>query len=645
MCGISGLLKLGGHMSAKRNLLEKMVTKLHHRGPDGYGYYWDEWVGLAHSRLSIIDLEGGDQPIHNEDKSVWVIFNGEIFNYVELRKDLEDAGHIFYTRSDTEVIVHAYEEYGEKFVSCLNGQFAIALWDKKQRKLILVRDRIGIVPLFYYERKGILYFASEVKALLPAMAGHVTLNTTALDQIMTFWAPVSPETVFSDCYEVSPGKMVVISNGKISISRYWDWSFPKDNEYDIRDENELSEQLHDLLVDSTRIRLRSDVPVGAYLSGGLDSSVLVSVIHHYGGVPLRTFSIGFDEESFDETSHQDKLISYLQANHSRVTSKNSDIARDFIKTIWHTESPVLRTAPVPMATLSGLVHEQGYKVVLTGEGADEVLGGYDIFKEAKIRQFWAQNPDSTIRPMLLKRLYPYLDLSQGQAYLQNFFGQALDKPELAYFSHIPRWTTTAKCKEFFSDQLKLSLSKDAMEVIQSTFPENMDYWHPFNRGQYIESKSLMAGYLLCSQGDRMLMSHSVEGRFPYLDHRLIEFANRLHPKHKMRGLNEKFLLKKALGKYIPDGIVRRHKQPYRAPDILAFFGASTPDYVRELLSRDKIKDYGYFSEKKVERLIKKIEMRRAIGQKDSMALVGILSTQVWHYLFIEKNGSDYACAL
>lgn len=643
MCGITGLYNLTSTTPIPHELLEKMIGMLHHRGSDGVGFYKREQVGLAHARLSIIDIEGGNQPVYNEDKTVWVIFNGEIFNYIELRKDLEKKGHVFYTRSDTEVIVHLYEEYGHDFVQYLNGQFAIALWDEKKDKLLLVRDRVGIHPLFYTEKDGRLIFASEIKAILPACNEKPGLNISALDQLMTFWSPVSPNTMFEGVYEVPPGQMMVVHNGKINKHHYWDWKFPVDGVYQAGSEETLAGELHDLLIDATRIRLRSDVPVGAYLSGGLDSSVLVSIIDHYGNVPLRTFSIGFDDNSLDESSYQKELIQHLQTDHSSIRCGYSDVADQFVNAIWHTEAPILRTAPVPMGILSGLVNDQGYKVVLTGEGADEVLGGYDIFKEAKIRQFWAQQPESKIRPLLLKRLYPYLNLSQAQsqAYLQNFFGAGIDQPETSYFSHIPRWTTTAKCKEFFSDNVKQQLANNAIETIAGSFPKAMGKWHTFNRSQYIEAKSLMAGYLLCSQGDRMLMQHSVEGRFPFLDHRVIEFANTLHPKIKMKVLNEKYLLKKAMGKYLPRSIVKRYKQPYRAPDIPAFFNTKVPDYVQELLSENILTRYGYFDAGRVSRLVKKIKAGRAIGYKDNMALVGVLSTQVWHYHFVENYEKNF----
>lgn len=640
MCGIAGIYNFQNGQAIDQRCLESMVQQLHHRGPDGTGIKIFKNVGLAHARLSIIDLITGDQPIYNEDQSVWTVFNGEIFNFVELRESLEKKGHKFTTQSDTEVIVHLYEEYGDDFVNHLNGQFAIALYDSKKERLLLIRDRIGIGPLFYTEYDSKVLFASEIKSLLAASTVPPELNHNALDQIFSFWAPISPETIFKNVFEVSPGQMIIIENGRVTKTQYWDWEFPQDGSYHTGSDDDLAEELKELLIDSTRIRLRSDVPVGAYLSGGLDSSTIVSLIHNYTKNPLRTFSIGFEEGSFDETNHQDALIKKYNTNHSYLKCINSDISDEFVDTIWHTETPVLRTAPVPMKKLSGLVKENNYKVVLTGEGADEILGGYDIFKEAKIRQFWVKNPDSKFRPSLLKRLYPYLDMSQG-AYLKAFFGQGLDKPKHFSFSHLTRWSSTAKCKEFFSEKTKQKISTNAFDEMEKTLPEAFSSWHYFNQAQYIEAKSLMGGYLLCSQGDRMLMTNSIEGRFPFLDHRLIEFANKLHPKTKMRGLNEKFLLKKAMQSDLPDSIAGRHKQPYRAPNIPAFFNENTNAYVKDLLSPEKLAEYGYFDEKKVERLIKKIEKGRAIGNKDNMALVGILSTQVWHKHFIENFNTNF----
>lgn len=645
MCGIAGIVDLGGGRPAQRWELESMVARLRNRGPDGVGYYLGDGVGLGHARLSIVDLESGQQPIRNEDHSVWCVFNGEIFNYVELRAELIERGHRFYTRSDTEVIVHLYEEYGEEFVHRLNGQFAIALWDAAERKLLLLRDRPGILPLYFTRDGGRLLFASEVKALLPLLETPPELDLGALDQIFTFWAPLSPNTVFRGVQEVGPGEMVRVAQGRVIRRRYWDWDFPVEPaEYWQESEQTLAERLRELLADATRLRLRADVPVGAYLSGGLDSSSLTALACRQVETPLLTFSIGFEERALDEADFQRAMSAHLGTAHTSVHCRNEDVGAAFLETIARTETPILRTAPVPMALLSARVRAQGCKAVLTGEGADEVLGGYDLFKEGKIRQFWARRPDSRWRPLLLKRLYPYLDISrQGVVYLRQFFGRGLEQHDAPWFAHIPRWSTTSLCKEFFAPDLAAQLRhRDPLAELEAALPPSIRRWHPFNQSQYIEAKLLMAGYLLCSQGDRMLMAHSVEGRFPFLDHRLIEFANRLPPRLKMRGLCEKYLLKRAMAPYLPTAIVERHKQPYRAPDIAAFFGAAAPpDYVDELMGRAAIARYGYFDPDRVERLLAKIRRGRAVGYKDNMAFVGILSTQAWHRIFVEGFRSTF----
>jgi len=640
MCGLAGILNLFTDLPPPGiGVLTNMIRTIRHRGPDDVGFYQDESIGLAHARLSIIDISDGKQPIHNFDKDIWIVFNGEIYNYIELRKTLVDKGYIFYTRTDTEVIVALYEEYGEGFVEYLNGQFAIALWDSKQRKLILTRDRVGIAPLFYCVEDKKLYFGSEIKAILPARASRPNLNLTGLDQLFTFWSPIASNTLFENILEVAPGEILSVSNGNITKRKYWDWLYPDNGQYNTNSVDALADELRELLIDATRIRLRADVPVGGYLSGGLDSSVLVSIIKNFTDTPLRTFSIEFEESGLDESRYQRQLVEHLETEHSKIVCRNSDISDNFENVIWHTELPVLRSAPVPMSMLSKLVHDSNYKVVLTGEGADEVLGGYDIFKESKIRQFWAKNVNSGFRPLLLKKLYPYLDVSPGkaQAYLKEFFGQGIDNPALSYFSHIPRWETTSRIKGFYSPDLKNLLKTDAIQTFQSGLPANFQKLHSFNKSQYIESKTLMSGYLLCSQGDRMLMMNSVEGRFPFLDHRLIEFVNKIHPKYKMKGLAEKYLLKRSMGKYIPQDIMKRHKQPYRSPDIISFTGSNSKDYVNELMGADLIKRYNYFDAMKVKLLLKKIEAGKAIGYKDNMAFMAILSTQCLHKLFIEKT--------
>ncbi|WP_456372368.1 asparagine synthase (glutamine-hydrolyzing), partial [Thiolapillus sp.] len=372
MCGISGILDLGHGAAPSRGELEAMIHALRHRGPDGYGFFVDGPVGLAHARLSIIDLEGGDQPIHNEDGSVQVVFNGEIFNFLELREELEKQGHHFYTRSDTEVIVHLYEEYADDFVHHLVGQFAIALWDTRCQRLLLVRDRAGIRPLYYTLFQGRLYFASELKSLFtqPGMARE--LDPVALGEVFTFWCPLEPHSMFRDVQALPAGHCISVERGKLQLDRYWDWNFPREQIRNDRSVGEWAEQLRELMIDAVRLRLRSDVPVGAYLSGGLDSSIITSLIHNFTDTSLRTFSIGFEDEEFDESSFQKELVNYLDTDHTHVTCTRNDIGRIFPRVIWHTESTILRTAPAPLMLLSQHVRESGYKVVLTGEGADEV---------------------------------------------------------------------------------------------------------------------------------------------------------------------------------------------------------------------------------------------------------------------------------
>jgi asparagine synthase (glutamine-hydrolysing) len=637
MCGIAGISLIDPQRPPDAAALRRMVGAIAHRGPDGAGYHLEPGVGLGHARLSIIDLSGGAQPIHNEDETVWITYNGEVFNYIELRRFLEQRGHRFYTQTDTEVIVHLYEELGDRFVEELNGQFAFALWDRNRRRLLLVRDRAGILPLYHARVPGGVAFASEIKAILESGLVSAALDPDGLDELMTFWAPLAPRTMFQGVQQVAPGEMLILEDERVRAHAYWQWRFPAAGEHRRDALPRLQEELCDILGDATQIRLRADVPVGAYLSGGLDSSSLVALLKERVPQTLQTFSIGFDDSGLDESSHQRTVVEHLKTVHNHVQCSLGDIARAFPRTILHSESPVLRTAPAPMQLLSRLVRRSNVKVVLTGEGADEVLGGYDIFKEAKVRQFWARQPASTWRPALLKRLYPYLDLTTAQsaAYLKEFFGVGLQQPNDPFFSHLPRWATTAQCKLFWSEDFRAQITGSATERLRAALPQDVLRWHPFNRSEYLEARTLLPSYLLSSQGDRMLMASSVEGRFPFLDHRLIEFANGLHPNYKMHVLREKHLLKEAMRSRLPPAIVSRHKQPYRAPDAAAFIGPDAPDYVNELMGRERLTRYGYFDPEKVARLVAKLKRARTAAARDNMAFVGVLSTQLWHAQFVE----------
>ncbi|MEW8470447.1 MAG: asparagine synthase (glutamine-hydrolyzing) [Candidatus Thiodiazotropha sp.] len=644
MCGIAGILNLKDGVPPSRNELEGMIHAVHHRGPDGYGYYLSERVGLAHARLSIIDLAGGDQPIHNEDKSVQVVFNGEIFNYVELTAQLKRQGHRFYTHSDTEVIVHLYEEYGEAFVDHLNGQFAIALWDSREGRLILARDRTGIRPLYTIRNGNRFFFSSEVKSLFAHPAIPREINLTALSEVFTFWTTLPPHSLFESVEMIPPGHILVIENGSMNLSRYWDWSYPNEQIDNRKPLADWREELKALMVDSVRLQLRSDVPVGAYLSGGLDSSVLTSLIKNFTDTPLRTFSIGFEDEEFDESGFQQDLVDYLGTNHTHVLCKRSDIGAAFPRVISHTESAIVRTAPTPLMLLSGAVREAGYKVVLTGEGADEVFGGYDIFKEAKVRRFWSHAPDSERRPLILQRLYPYLKHSPttSGAFSKRFFQQGMEHLDKPFFAHIPRWATTQRILQFLSDEARAAIDQAVdFETINRILPADIEAWKPLNRDQYIEANTLLSGYLLSSQGDRVAMANSIEGRYPFLDHRVIEFAATLPSRYKIMGLNEKYLLKQTMQGLIPESIRKRSKQPYRAPDSQSFFNGEKPlDYVAYLFSEERIRKAGYYNPKTVGLLLKKCARGKALGFADNMAFVGILSSMLVDELFIEQASID-----
>lgn len=618
-----------------------MISQVHHRGPDGTGMYVDGPVGLAHARLSIIDLSGGGQPIHNEDKSIWVVFNGEIFNFIELRRVLEVKGHRFATKSDTEVIVHLYEEHGEDFVDHLNGQFAIALWDGRGRRLVLARDRTGIRPLFFTNVMGRTYFSSEIKSLFAIPEIPRKLSVAGLAQVFTFWSALESATVFEGISSLPPGHVLTIADGKPTLRRYWDWEFPDSQDRDNRTEEECAAQLQELLVDSVRLQLRSDVPVGAYLSGGLDSSIITSTIKHFTDVPLRTFSVTFEDLEFDERGFQRELVSYLGTDHSEIRCSRADIASAFPKAIWHAETPVVRTGPVPLLLLAGAVRRSGYKVVLTGEGADEVFGGYDLFKEAKVRRFWAQVPGSRWRGSIIARLYPYLKHSPTAdvGFAQQFFGQGMDQLNKPYFSHIPRWTTTRRIWQFFSGEAKEQLASwDPYSEIEGRLPPQIGKWSPLGRDQYLEAHTLLSGYLLSSQGDRMAMGNSIEARFPFLDHRLIEFANGLPARFKIRGLAEKHILRRAMSQWLPPSIGKRPKQPYRAPDSQSFFlNGNAPGYVEELFSARRLLEAGYFDPAAARKLFEKCRQGRAIGFADNMAFVGILSTMLVDEMFVRGS--------
>lgn len=637
MCGFGGYFGDGVAPHDEQPLLQRMVAAIAHRGPDEQGIFTAPSVGLGHVRLSIVGLGDGQQPMTHSSGDFTIVFNGEIFNYVELRETLKAQGCVFRTGSDTEVILHLYERMGLDCMSLLNGDFAFAIWDASTQRMVIARDRMGVRPLFYTTVGKTLYFASEVKALLQVPGVRAEIDPFALDQIFTLWAPIAPRTAFRDIFELEPAHLLIAEKSGISIKPYWQLQYPDMGEpAAYTDERAAAEDLRDLLTDATRIRMRADVPVGSYLSGGLDSSIVSALAAPMASGGLSTFSVTFGSAEHDESAFQHQMAQALGTHHHAVASGEGDIARVFPEVIRFTERPILRTAPAPLYQLSGLVREKGLKVVLTGEGADEVFAGYDIFKEARVRRFCARQPGSRIRPHLFRKLYAYLPglKQQSAEYLAAFFGAGADSPDDPLFSHRPRLRGTAAAKLFFSGDLRQTLDGyDAAAEMVSRLPQDFGRWHPLHQAQYLESRFLLPGYILSSQGDRMAMAHGIEGRFPFLDHRLVEFATRLPPEMKLKGLVEKHILREATKDLLPETIGRRTKQPYRAPDSQSFVGSNERDYVRDAFSERSITASGLFNPKAVSKLYEKCSEKPASGYRDNVAFVGILSTQLWQNTF------------
>jgi asparagine synthase (glutamine-hydrolysing) len=650
VCGIAGSVALRDHLPPPSiDDGHAMLAALRHRGPDEFGVYRDRRALLAHARLSIIDLATGQQPLSNEDGTLWVVFNGEIFNYVELREELVQLGHRFRTQSDTEVIVHAWEAWGEGAFARFNGQFAIALWDAAREALILARDRLGVRPLYLAEHGGRLWFASEVKALF---AGDPSvprdLDPAGLVETFTFWTVVPPQTVFRGVRELEPAHVRIVTAAGATERPFWRPRYPTGRDDGFRGAlPEAVERVRDALEGAVRLRmLRSDVPVGSYLSGGLDSSLVAALGRKAKGERFLTFSLRFEDAEYDETPYQREMAASLGTDHHEIVVRRDDIAEVFPAVVAHAERPLLRTAPAPLFLLSGLVRQSGIKVVLTGEGADEMFGGYDLFREAKVRRFWGRQPASSLRPRLLERLYPYLARSpvSQQALAREFFGAGRERGGEPGFGHQTRWRSAAALSRLFDPAVRAEGARqDVVARLLASLPPEFARWAPLAQDQYLEVRTLLSGYLLSSQGDRMLMGHSVEGRFPFLDADVVELANALPAAFKLRGLDEKHVLKRVAAGLVPDAIVRRPKQPYRAPDALSFVGDGRPEWVDEVISDAALADVGVFDRRAAAQLWRKCRDRRGEGQlsnADNMALVGVLSTQLLHRALVRTSPRD-----
>jgi asparagine synthase (glutamine-hydrolysing) len=635
MCGIAGIARpYGGTVSIEP--LARMAAAIRHRGPDGFGFYAGAHVGFAHTRLSIVDVSGGAQPITNEDGQFVITFNGEVYNHPELRRELEAKGHVFRTRCDTEVLVHAYEEWGPQMLQRLNGQFAFAIHDARRKQVFLARDRFGVRPLFYSLTDRNLLFASEVKALFASDEVQAAVDPDALDEVFTFWAARPPRTGFAGVSQLEPGTYGIWEEGTLRLHRYYELDYPEG-----RDESpDAIERLDELMRTGVGMRMRADVPVGAYLSGGLDSSITSSLAARVTPHTLRTFSITFADPKFDESEYQRAVAHDIGSIHAIASIGQNVIAESFPDVVRHAETPLLRTAPSPMYHLAKLTKSAGIKVVLTGEGADELFLGYDLFKEVSVRRFCLRRPESAARQRLFDRLYPYLfEQGRGGEFWRKFFLDA-GTPDDPLFSHLPRILLTSRIKEFYSPEFGASVSgRDPLGEVRAALPKRFFGWSALNQAAYLEMTLLLSPYLLSSQGDRMAMAHGVEGRFPFLDHRLFEFAASLPTGSRLRGLKEKEILRRWASRILPSGISGRGKQPYRAPDAPSFFAAGAPEYIADALSAEAIQRVGIWSSRAVAGLVRRCRSGQAVSFRENQALLAVLSTQLWHQQFISSSPS------
>jgi asparagine synthase (glutamine-hydrolysing) len=640
MCGIAGFTLPLGLTAAERasrygERLRRMTASLYHRGPDAQRAFLLDGAALGHTRLSIVDLSAGHQPMRDDDTGLTVVFNGEIFNHVELRERLS-GGYRFHTRCDTEVILAAFLERGIDCVTDFIGQFAFALWDPRDQKLWLARDRVGVRPLFYAQTAEGLAFASEAKALFAADWLEPKLDARGVKETLHLWAPVAPRTAFEGVSTLPAGNVACFDGQRLEVRRYWDLDLSESVTDRSLDEGKALAQLGEVLGDAVKLRLRADVPVAAYLSGGLDSSLICGMAQAELKGTLQTFSVGFAQARYDEQKFQREVAAALKTEHRLVQIEDHEIGELLPTVVEHAEQVLLRSAPAPFFKLSKLVRDCQTKVVLTGEGSDEMFLGYDLFKETQVRQFWARQPNSPHRPRILSRLYPYLSLSaQSPQMLRQFYGIGLEAPQATDFSHQIRWTNSGRVSRFLSERFAGQVKEhDAATALIASLPSRVQSWKPLARAQYLEVHTLLSGYLLSAQGDRMLMSNSVEGRFPFLDHRVIELAARLPTSLKLKVLNEKYILKRFAERWVPKMVTERHKFPYRAPVAEALVKEKAPGWTRELLSQEAVDKVGVFDGTKVSKLVAKLRASSAEpSEADNMALVAVASTQILAHAF------------
>lgn len=633
MCGIAGFFHPSLASEAYPATLLAMLRAIAHRGPDATGYVLDEHCGLGSTRLSIIDIAAGVQPLADPGGRYWLCYNGEIYNYLELRAELEGLGRSFITHSDTEVLLQAWLHWGPACLSRFNGGFAFALYDRQQDELILARDRYGKRPLFYAPQGRGCLFASEMKAFLPFPGFQFAHDPEQLASILGVWTPLPAQTGYCGIHSLPMGHWLKLKADRIELFRYDSLDFLGTTT--VGSAEEAQELIRQRLRASVALRLRSDVEVGVYLSGGIDSAIVARLAQEASSRPLSTFSVEFADRQYDESTEQQEMASFLGSRHHALRITHQDIVDNFPAAAWHAEIPAFRSAFVPMYLLSRQTRAAGIKVVLSGEGADEAFLGYDIFKETLLRRDWQSLGDEPRRARLAS-LYPHLAHygPQDLAAITGLYQQFSEERLPGLFSHEMR---------FQNGRFSARLIKDAgdpLQAIAALLAAEPGYaaLGALQKAQWLEFRTLLAGYLLSTQGERMSLAHGVENRCPFLDPAVVELASSVNLRFD-DGFEEKHQLRQAFREDLPASIVNKRKFPYRAPDSAAFVDCK-PDYLELLLSADEVAKIPFLDGKFVRALSKKIMNSPAteISTKENQTFIFLLGIAFQHRFFVQRSG-------
>ncbi|MGI8604886.1 MAG: asparagine synthase (glutamine-hydrolyzing) [Verrucomicrobiales bacterium] len=647
MCGIAGVLDLVGQRTVLAGTVQRMAKALVHRGPDEEGFLERPGLALASRRLSIVGLADGQQPMANEDRNVFVVFNGELFDHVEKRAELEARGHRLITHCDTEIIPHLWEENQEGMFERLRGQFAIALWDERRHQLVLGRDRFGICPLYWTRQGDWLLFASEIKGLLASGMVAARPDLSGIDHVFTFSALPGPVTCFEGVQLLQPGHFLQITPGNarssaiIAERAYWEMDFPdRGDEEPGENPRRLVDDFEKILLESVAKRLRADVPVGAYLSGGVDSSMIVALACHLKGPAINTYTIRVDDPDLDELSAASLAARHIGAKPPVVQEfRAGDALETYPRLIQAAEAPVIDTSCAALLQLAQRVHACGQKVVLTGEGADEWLIGYPWYKAAKALGFLDIVPGLRMSDWVRRA---YLRLNRVPQYPRNTrrrWEEAIGGPNAWIDSY--GLLGLSKLRFYAAPMREVLDQSDPWSDLQLNL-ERARRWHPLNRGVWVAARVTLAGHLLQAKGDRVAMHSSVEVRYPFLDEEVFAFLARLHPRWKLRGFRDKHLLRLLAERWLPPSIFRRGKVIFRAP-LDSFHIDPEPPFVAQLLSEESLRRTGYFDIAAVRhwrRAFREMRVGSLPRLSVEMGLVAVVATQLWHHMFIDGTLAD-----